>query len=323
MNKDKIISEFSLRSFGSKGWLRGKLACPECNRSDKFGITFKDKGGVAHCFYCSISLPLGKILKDIGRSDLCEFDREYEGVKELKSLREEKLPLTVNIAKLPLGFKKIKNDYYLDRRGFTEEQYIQYGVGVAELDPRTVDKLVFQVCQGGRLVGWLARSRKSKEWHHENLKQSKEGKAPLVLRYRNSENDFSKLLGGIDEITPNTHTVILVEGLFDKANLDRLMKLNEQDEIKCCFTFGSDLNIAQADLIPKTVEKVILMYDAGTVSSIKDAGMRLLSMFEVKVALIQDENVDPGNISEEELSNLFLNLQDFLYFYRSIHASKF
>jgi len=322
MNQEKIISELRLKPFGSKGWQRGQLSCPECNRSDKFAVLFSDRGGVCHCFYCSLSLPLFKVLRDIGRTDLLDSDYEFKGKIELQPLKKEKKQEEEKQTQLPLGFVRIDSDQYLEDRDFTPYQYEQFKVGVAELDPRTCDKLVFQIYQHGKLSGWIARSRKSKEWHHENLKRYKELGEPLVLRYRNSENDFSKMLGGLDEITHHTHTLILVEGLFDKANIDRLMNLNDQEEIKCCFTFGSDLNVAQADLIPSTVEKVILMYDAETISNTREAGMRLLSLFDVKVALITDPNVDPGNITEHALCNLFLNMKDFLYFYRSIHLPK-
>ena len=129
------------------------------------------------------------------------------------------------------------------------------------------------------------------------------------------------MLGGLDEITENTHTVILVEGLFDKANLDHLMDLNDQEEIKCCYTFGSDLNITQADLIPLTVERIILMYDKGTIHNMKEAGGRLMSLFEVQVALIKDLDIDPGNMDKKYLGQLLLTLKDFLYFYRLIESS--
>jgi len=315
MNKSKIISEFSLTTFGSKGFLKGQLYCPECSRNDKFGILFKENGALCHCFYCSTSYSLNKILRDIGRTDLLEYDFDYEPTSSLAPLKKEEEIADDKDTKLPIGFMRIKQDDYLDARGFTPEQYDQFHVGVAELDPKTEDKIVFQLYQHDVPAGWMARSRKSKEWHHENLRRHRELGEPLVLRYRNSNNDFSRMLGGLDEIMKDTHTLILVEGIMDKANIDRLMHLNEQQEIKCCFTFGSDLSINQIDLIPESVDTVILMYDAGTIKMMKLAGGRLMSSFDVQVALIEGRDADPGSISEKELSKLLSNLKSFIYFY--------
>lgn len=302
--------------------MRGKLYCPDCSRNDKFAVLFSEKGGVAHCFYCAQAWPLWKILKDIGRTDLLDYEQEFGGVIELAALETEIGEIEEKEVSLPIGCRRIDHDAYLDARGFTNKQYEQYRVCVAELDPRTENKLVFQIYQRGRLAGWIARSKMTKEWHKENLRRYKELGEPLVLRYRNSENDFSTLLGGLDEITPNTHTLILVEGLFDKANIDRLLVLDACDDVKCCFTFGDDLSPAQAALIPSTVETVILMYDEGTVKQLKGAGEKLMSKFDVQVAMIDEKDVDPGNITPDKLSKLFLHMKSFVYFYTSLSLSK-
>lgn len=321
MNKARIISLFSLKNFGQKGFMKGQLFCPECGKNDKFGVIFLDKGAVTHCFYCSVSIPLWKILKDLGHTDLLDHEYEYVEGSTLPYLNTEKVELEKSV-ELPIGFRRINDLTYLRDRNFTKDQYEQFKVGIASLDPRTENKVIFLIYQKNKLAGWLARSKETKEWHHENLRRHKEFKEPLVLRYRNSNNDFSKMLGGLDEITENTHTLILVEGLFDKANLDRLMGLNDLEEIKCCYTFGSDLSIDQVDLIPSTVERVILLYDKDTIISLKKAGERLISLFEVKVALIEDKDIDPGNMNQNYLSKIFLNLQDFIYFYGTLSHEK-
>jgi hypothetical protein len=322
MNQTVIITEFDLKPFGSKGWVRGKLFCPDCGRNDKFAVMFNDKGAVAHCFYCATAWPLWKILKDIGRTDLLDHDYEFSGKFELADLESIAAEEEEKEVKLPIGCIRINHDDYLADRGFLPWQYEQYGVSIAEIDARTENKLVFRIYQHGRLAGWIARTRMSKEWHKDNLRRYKENGDPLVLRYRNSENDFNKLLGGLDEITPETHTVILVEGLFDKANIDRLLALNDSPMVKCCFTFGDDLSVQQVDLIPPTVETVILMYDEGTVKQLKGAGEKLMNRFDVQVAMIEEKEVDPGNITAEKLSKLFLSMKSFLYFYSSLSLSK-
>ncbi len=321
MNSNRVIEAFHLRPFGSKGWLSGKLNCPECGKGDKFGVLFIDKGGVARCFYCQQSYPLFKVLLGRGRGDLLDFDYEYTPTSKLPSLYKAKQPVVngKTPVQLPIGFIRVDSHPYLEERGFTKEQYDQFEVGVAELDPRTENKIVFKINQRGELVGWLARSTKTKEYHHANLKAHKREGAPLELRYRNSNNDFSRMLGGLDEITPQTITLILVEGLFDKANVDRLLGLNFQEEVKCCFTFGSDLSRDQVDLIPGTVQEVILMYDKGTITNMRAAGGKLMSSYQVSVALIKDEEIDPGNMDREYLSQILSNLMDYLYFYTELN----
>lgn len=317
MNKELIIKEFSLKNFGSKGWMRGDLHCPECGHSDKFGIIFDDKGGVANCMRCSISLPLGKVLRDIGRKDLLSYEESFQVKNTLPSLRLEKLEKEESEVLLPIRLMPVKYNDYLDSRGFTIEQYIQFHVMESTIDPQVRDKLVFLIYQRGILRGWLARSTKSKDWHKQNLKQFKEGTASLELRYRNSENDFSKLLGGLDEITSDTHTLILVEGLFDKANTDRVLELNNKPEIKCCFTFGDDISNDQVDLIPDTVDTVILMYDPGALKNMKNCGGRLLTRFDTQVAPIYGDK-DPGDMNIEEFNKSFNSMTPFLDFYTEI-----
>ena len=141
MGKDRIVGEFKMRPFGSKGWMRGELFCPECDRNDKFAVLFSEGGGgVAHCFYCQAAWPLFKILKGIGREDLNEAGAEFKGIKELPPLSGATPEEEEKKATLPLGFKRTKCDEYLEDRSFEPWQYEQYGVGVADLDPRTTPK---------------------------------------------------------------------------------------------------------------------------------------------------------------------------------------
>jgi hypothetical protein len=60
------------------------------------------------------------------------------------------------------------------------------------------------------------------------------------------------------------------------------------------------------------------MYDKGTIHSMREAGGRLMSLFMVKVALIEDGDVDPGNLDKKYLSRLLSNLKEFIYFYSSL-----
>lgn len=317
INSSLVISELKLKPFGQKGWMNGDVGCPQCGRSDKFGILFVDNSGVTSCFYCGESWPLVYVLKSIGRQDLIGFDYSVYKEKELDDLEPEiEKETKVQECKLPIGFRRITNHPYLEERGFTN--YEKYQVGISNLEKGLSGKIIFQLFRDGIPVGWVARSTQTKEWHKNNLKRHKEYGDELVLRYKNSNNDFTKILGGIDDITPNTETLILVEGLFDKENTDRQLLLDRSDVTKCCFTFGDSIHPDQIQLIPRNVKNVVLLYDANTLRNMRNAGDMLYSKFELYIGVIKDEDKDPGNMSKKDFYDVFSNLTDFVKFYSTI-----
>jgi len=324
INKDKVIEELGLKYFGAKGWMSSdETACPVCGRKDKFGILFTPTGGVTHCFYnCSDNMSLGKYLRHIKREDLILYEREVSiGIKlptiEIEEVEEEELPEV----KLPKGYIRTYFDKYLNTRNFRSYQYEQFEVGTTThfLEKKLHNYLIFVLKQQGRAVGWLARSKYSKEWHKENLENFKLGLCPLVLRYKNSTGtDFERIIGGYDEITDNTHTVIAVEGLFDKTNISNLLKTNLSEELKVIFTIGDSFTTSQIKLLKQTkVRRVILMYDPNTTEQSMRYSMELSRHFDVDVCCIEDEGIDPGNMTENYLNELLLKYKNFMYFYTS------
>lgn len=325
VDKGKLISEFNLKPFGSKGWFRSDLlCCPYCGRSDKFGIFFSEGNGVTHCFReCSKNLSLVKYLKQINREEFIIYEQEFSINDKLKPLfgdNKEELKELQEID-LPKGFKRIYSDEYLTERNFTDWQYELFEVGVTDhfLERKLKNYLIFCIKQEGKIVAWLARSKRDKEWHKENLKRSKEGLEKLVLRYKNSPGtDFDRIIGGYDQITDNTHTVFIVEGIFDMTNLSNLLKTYESEEVKVIFTFGNSMSDHQIDLLlKKKIKRVILMYDYGTVRQLKELSLKLSRWYEVDICDIGFEDIDPGNIDKKYLNKLLLNLKNYIYFYSS------
>lgn len=333
VDKERVIAEFGLVPFGAKGWMSSdSIACPKCQKSGKFGIKFSKNSGAIHCFKCEHAANLIVYLKEVGRNDLIEYERSASLEKGLiqpifdeGEAEEEELP----IVNLPKGYTRINYDSYLSTRNFKSHQYDQFEVGITEhfLESRLHNYLIFVLKQKGRVVGWLARSKFSKEWHKENLRDSKLGLCSLRLRYINSTGtDFEKILGGFDEITPNTHTIIAVEGLFDKTNISNLLKTNQDESVKVLCTFGNKFSPSQIKLLRATnVELVILLYDAGTIATSKQYSLELSKWFNVEVCCIEDnkytddgEEIDPGNIDSKYLSEVLGKRRNFLYFYQSI-----
>jgi len=328
MKREKIIKEFNLKPFGQKGWLKSDdVNCPQCSRSDKFGIKFTKRGGVTHCFYCHQGFSLYRILKEKGRTDLLSKDEieveEFNLLKDLEVKIANKTDFTPpKTVKKPIGYKPLKEkNNYLDSRNFSKKHYELFKPGTAWLHPQLdKDYLVFLIYQHNELKGWLARSLKSKEWHKDNLKRFKKGKDKLMLRYINDTNaEFSKLLGGFDEVTEATKDLIIVEGLFDKVNVDTELFLLEQDEIKCLCTWGDGITEHQARLIGQLkVENVYIMYDYGTQEESKQAASELQRFTEnVYICEIKQKGADPGTLKAEEVINALYDSRNFLYFYAS------
>lgn len=319
MNKDRIIQELSLTPFGNKGWMHSKnTPCIfRCDKWDKFGILFTTDGGIVRCMRCGESTSLHGYLLKINRRDLIDrFSAPIsDEIKTLDNKAETETREQIEV-KLPTGFKRIFYDDYLDERGFTPEQYNLFKTGVS-LDMRLQNHIVFPLYQEGKLVSWLARSRKSKEWHKQNILDYKEGHSRLVLRYYNAPDTyFEDILGGYDEIVENqTHTVILVEGLTDKANVDRKLLLYAKNDVKCCFTFGKNLSENQINLLlKKGVKNIILMYDPDALKEIEKFSLNYINKFDsIKCAKLQDR--DPGDMTEEDFEIVMNTLREPIDFY--------
>jgi hypothetical protein len=327
INKQLIIDEFRLKPFGQKGWMRSKdLVCPSCGQSDEFAVLFTDRGGIVHCLHSkscnNYKTSLYNYLKQIGKGYLINEGKSVE-LDSFPSFKEEKdedsvfAPLKPK--RLPIGFKRIDFDEYLDGRGFNSEHYDLFGVGQTRIDPSIKSYLVFQFYDDeGQTIAWMARSKKPKEWHDNNLRDYKEGRSDLRLRYKNSpDTDFSRILGGEREIVTDTDTLILVEGLFDKINVDNELGLLDSDYIKCCFTFGNKVSNEQIDIINKyeNIKNVYLLYDEGTIKQSKHCGILLGETGKnVNVCEIKQKNLDPGDMKSFQLLEALEKSVNFLMF---------
>ena len=336
-DKERIISEFNLSPFGAQGWLTNKdMPCPFCGKMGKWGVIFNQDGRATfHCWKCPRKVSVFEFLKKLGRLDLTKRSysvklNELEDCPKIGELQvehskwmdsdESKAKQELKPVVLPLRIKPLVDDPYLDSRGFKKEHYEEFEPSYTDtpLEPKLKNFIIFKMKVDGVCVAWWARSRYSKEWHKENLEAYKRHEADLVLRYRNSENNFQDLLGACDGlIEGKTETVILVEGIFDYIGICNLLSLKEKDWLKCCFTFGNSIGNGQIDmLLKKKIKNIILLYDYGTIKESKEAALRMRDLFEsVWVAAIRTPGVDPGNISIEELTEVLENVEDPLNFY--------
>ena len=332
IDKDEIIQALSLKPFGASGWWSNNKeeACPWCKKGDKWGIIFNDetRGATYHCQRCGQKTNLYGYLKEIGRLELIKgrYESSLKETKLLKIFSETKkkdVELPHEEVELPKKLQRLEDDPYLNERNFLPCHYEQFEPSFTDyfLEKKFQGYTIFKLKMNGVIVAFLSRSTRSKEWHNQNLKDFKNKSAPLQLRYINSGADFVSIVGGYDDIIQGeTKTVIIVEGIFDKVNIDKLLHLNETPDIKCIFTFGNSISKKQIDLLKeKDVESVILMYDPDANTLKKGVGLTLARHFETKVAFLKKEGVDPGDMTlsylTEVLSSCLKNPMDYYLSY--------
>jgi len=293
--------------------------CPKCGQSE-FGIAIDIENHPCNCYRkraCGWEGNIYSLLKELGRTDLLSSDKDYTKVvqrvrlenliEETKGKQEENLIPNVSP---PIGFKKIESHPYLQLRKF--DYYDKYKVGTTKLDPRLKnDYIIFLVEQHNSIKGYIARHTWSKDKIDTNNKIFKEtGKGKFIKRYSNSPGtDFSSLLFGYDEITKNTKTVILVEGMFDKFRVDKLLDLHESEEVKCVASFKCHLSPDQKKLLKdKAIEDLILIYDYDVVKQIINNINNIRYDFE-SINIGFHSSKDPGDFEMEDIEDVILNLQ--------------
>jgi 5S rRNA maturation endonuclease (ribonuclease M5) len=288
--------------------------CPSCQH-DEFGISLKDNH-VFGCFRkkaCSFAGNIYTLLRFLGKQ-IIDVKPGFEPRSLLQGklfIDKQELDLTLEDVRVPTGWKRVMSHPYLDSRGFTEREYNKFEVGVTSIDSRFKDMVIFKVPQNGTNKGYIARSIKSKkEIERINADYKEKGLPHKIKRYRNSDTtDFSRLLLGIEECTENTSTVIIVEGLFDKVNTDRVLKL-EGEAIKCCASFKCGMSPEQIFLLQATtnIDTVILLYDPDVINEIKKVAWDLEKYFNVFVGF-EENGKDPGDMNESDFDTVLEHLK--------------
>lgn len=317
--QQKVLEVFKLseRNKSPNGWILGGK-CPFCNNNDKFGIKLnqdraKYKNHVSfNCFHgsCQEHGTEWKLLKAVGLLHLIqdgEFIGDKEKLEQLNFFTEEIAPdLKVPKRHKPFGFRRVDKNDYLDSRGFEPWQYQTYCIGTTRLYDPLKNYVIFLVEEDGENKGSVARLI----WSKEKIRQYEESTGRRALRYKNEGGvDFGKIVFGLDEITQSTEHVIIVEGITDKANVDRLLALNTQEVTKCCATFGKKISEEQIlKLWGKGVKRITVLYDPDAINASKRHSYNLQLWFsDVKVGYLHSK--DPGDLNESELKDVLNNLQ--------------
>lgn len=291
--------------------------CPKCNHRE-FYISLNDN----HPFNCVRKKKCGwqgniyTLLDELGIKD--EYNIKPSIVwsptlnNELKNNERIEVDINLEEISLPTGFRRVYTDSYLIKRGFKESDYNDYFIGITNLDSKLINYIIFVVYNDFKPVATIGRFKGTKE-ECDILKKP---------RYKNSESDFAKILGGYDDLELGvTETVILCEGLFDAKNVSDLLDLKNNSSMKCCYTFKCHVSEEQLyKLQLKGIKNILLLYDSDVLQKVKEAAVNLSKYFNVSVGLIEYANQngqikDPGDLNKEELQTILNNTYSPLDFY--------
>ena len=275
--------------------------CPLCGKERHFYISKKTQ--MWDCKKCGEEGNIFKLLRYLDKLYLLG-GKSVQDVEKINSIRhtlEEnneavQQELEEPKVKLPAGWKVLKNsNAYLKGRGITPELCLRYNFGATTLVNKYFGYVIVPIYDNDVVRGFIGRY---------GAKVVPEGK----LRYSNSlHTKFSKLLFGYDEITKNTITVILVEGIFDKIAVDKVLCLWNNEEIKCVATFGKKISEEQIKKLElKGISRVILLYDFDAVKDIKKYGLILQKHFFTTITFTNKKDID--ECTKEEALAVFEHL---------------
>ena len=265
--------------------------CPFCGKERHFYINRKTY--LFDCKKCPVVGNIFKLLLQLGRTDL-SLKSSIDLTTSLTGFEFEvgnKL-LTIDLEedatlRLPLFFKRIyKSRYLIKERGFQSEDFNRYYIGKSK-KRKYKGYVLFVVEENNECKGIVGRAYESY----------------LTRRYKNTDDTkFGNLLYGIDEINESTEVVILVEGIFDKIKMDKLLHLHEQPYIKCVATFGKKVSETQiVKLLAKGINKLIYFYDPDAIKEMKNYSLKFSSHFaEVEISCLNkvDKDIDDSKPSE-------------------------
>ena len=307
MKRTKKIDDNDLQSIllNPKLNRRGQYICdcPFCGKERHFYISKQTQ--LFDCKKCGEYGSIYKLLKALDKSYLLGGPtvEDREVITSIrKMIQEEAGEDEVQLTELPevlmpAGWKvAVSGIKYLRDRGVTSVDCRRYNIGQTRLFRKYKNYILMPVYDGGIIRGFVGRY---------GAKQVPENR----LRYNNSVGTvFSQLLYGYDEITTNTLTVILVEGIFDKIAVDKFLDLWSSEEIKCVCTFGKKISREQVEKLKiKGVSNVVLLYDFDALKDIKKYGLELENDFVTAITYTTKKDID--ECSEEEAMDVFTNLQ--------------
>lgn len=311
--KNNLISDEELKSILIKPRLGSRnhyiCSCNFCGKENHFYINRTTQQW--DCKKCGEDGNIVKLLHHLGKLFLLgEFKSIERGkIKLLDELNKEETEedFITQDRPLPIGFKRVYYDDYLIKRKFTKNNFKRLKIGYTELIPSLKDYVIFAIEEDGQNKGYVARLN----WSKQKCKEYEKESGKKIIRYRNDKGaKFSNLLYGFDEITENTKTIILVEGIPDKVTLDNTLELHKSEEIKCCATFGKKISSKQVIklCIKKSITKIILIFDNDAIMEMKKFGSLLTQFFDVYITYTFKKDINDSE--ENEIFEMFDRLKN-------------
>ena len=277
--------------------------CPFCGKEQHFYINKKTQ--MFDCKKCGEFGNIYKLLRFLDKTYLLNGAtiENTDTIVSIRSMLASELESSeVSVTelpevKMPVGWRVLRNSNpYLLNRGITPELCERYKFGSTKMLRKYDNYVLIPIYDGGKIRGYVGRY---------GSKRVPDGK----LRYNNSiGTQFAQLLFGYDDITENTATVILVEGIFDKIAVDKVLKLWESEEVKCVCTFGKKISAEQIEKLKvKGVSRVILLYDFDAIKDIKRYGIELENHFVTSITYTTKKDID--ECTAEEALAVFANLK--------------
>lgn len=320
IHQDELVNLLNLKLTGRKGWYGG--VCPWCGK-DKFGVKFNDEyqGRIVSSFNCFSGScgqkgSLVELLKFLDRLDLVEFkfiiDSEKDLVNKIDiSVEVEDLDVSVPVISPPFGFRReFTNRFLEEEKGFLSSDFVKFQIGSSRIEPALQGYIIFLVLEEGLVRGYLGRLPMTKEEYKIYEQNCKAVGKWVKPRFKNSDSEFGKLLGGIDELTEETQTVILVEGFTDKQNVDKILGLDLQEDVKCLCTFGHKVSHEQIRKLQiRKIKNIILLFDPDSIEDSKFYGFELNKYFNTLVGYVDSITKDIGSLTKEELFSVLDTLE--------------
>lgn len=321
----KVVELFAIdpTSKTGRGWIVG-AECPYCHSKSKFGIKLNDVSASQYKNHISFNCFRGscqekgseyKLLNHIGKGDLLnhgEFIGATEKVINQLNDMSDELQLEVPKVSYPFGFKRVTDNAYLQGRGVKQWQFDTYVIGKTKLYTPLKNYVLISITENGIHKGYVGRLEMTESQRVAEERRLQINNPEYYLpKYKNEGDvEFSKLLAGIDQITPQVNTAILVEGITDKFNVDNLLKsINLYETTQCLCTFGKKISEEQiAKMAIKGIDSAILLYDPDAINESKHYSYQMkLWDIDVKVGYLSHK--DPGELNQEELTQILQNVQ--------------
>jgi DNA primase len=267
----------------SRGWV--ELNCPFCGNDPSFHLGVNLSSGIYHCWICGAKGGTKKLIQKLLGVSFEKVDKiisnfEIDILEKSESYRSE-----VSEINFPRGaevnFPEIHKNYLL-RRGFDYKNLIaEYGLkSYLHLGKEFSYRVVAPIIINGSIVNFVGRDvTGQQEQKYINLKNDK-----AIIPMKNC-------LYNIDSVKD---TAVIVEGIFDVWRIGH----------GAVATMGVEYTTHQLRLLyEKKLKKVFVMYDKDAVRKAYKLG-HILSTFVPKVEILELEDGDPADMSEEEVSKL-------------------